>query len=64
MRLKLDRDRCVGHARCVELAPALFDVDDEGFAVLLVHDDVPRELESDARLAAENCPEGAIASEE
>jgi ferredoxin len=64
MRVKLDRERCVGHARCVELAPALFDVDEEGFAILLVRDEVPKELQPDAQLSVDNCPESAIATEE
>jgi ferredoxin len=42
------------------VAPALFDTDDEGYAVLLVDGEVPEHLESAARLAADNCPEYAI----
>lgn len=60
MRLELDQARCVGHARCADTCPRLFDVDDEGFAVLLVTGPIPPELEEDATLAAEACPEGAI----
>lgn len=60
MRIAYDRDRCQGHNRCYALAPELFDVDDEGYAVLLVPGEVPAELEDKARLCADNCPEFAI----
>lgn len=63
MRITLDRDACQGHNRCYLLAPELFDVDDEGYAVLLVDGEVPAELEEKARLAADNCPEYAITLE-
>ena len=64
MRIRFDRDACQGHNRCYLLAPELFDVDDEGYAVLLVEGDVPAELEDKARLAADNCPEYAITLED
>ena len=44
MRIKYDRDACQGHNRCYQLGPELFDVDDEGYAVLLVTGEVPPEL--------------------
>jgi len=60
MRIMFDRDSCQGHNRCYLLAPELFDVDDDGYAVLLVTGTVPTELEPKAQLAADNCPEYAI----
>ncbi|UDY36529.1 ferredoxin [Dermatobacter hominis] len=60
MRIQFDRDACQGHNRCYLLAPELFDVDDEGYAVLLVEGEVPAELREKAELAADNCPEYAI----
>ena len=63
MRIVYDRSACQGHNRCYLLAPELFDVDDEGYAILLVEGDVPTELEDKARLAADNCPEYAITLE-
>lgn len=29
MKILIDRDRCEGNARCVQLAPAVFRVDDQ-----------------------------------
>lgn len=42
------------------IAPELFDVDDEGYAVLLREGPVPKELQEKAQLCADNCPEWAI----
>jgi ferredoxin len=60
MRITFDRAACQGHGRCYSLAPQVFDSDDEGYAVLKVDGDVPAELEDEAVLAADNCPEFAI----
>lgn len=60
MRINLDSDACQGHGRCYALAAALFDADDEGYAILLQTGDVPADLQDLARLAADNCPEFAI----
>lgn len=35
MKIRIDRERCEGNSVCVALAPALFDLDDNGFAVAL-----------------------------
>ena len=60
MKIEFDRDKCQGHNRCYMLAPDLFDVDDEGYAILRDAGTVPAELERQAQLAADNCPEFAI----
>ena len=59
MRVTVDADRCEGHARCWAVCPEVFDLDDEGHAVVLV-DEVPPEIEGKARDAVRNCPERAI----
>ncbi len=63
MRVRVDPDRCQGHARCLALAPELFDVDDYGLSSVKA-DPVPAGLEDQARLAAANCPEYAIEVDE
>ena len=63
MRLRIDEDKCEGHARCVARAPELFDVDDEGRSFVLV-DQVPPELAADAHSAITACPERAITAVE
>jgi ferredoxin len=59
VKLRVDPDKCQGHARCYALAPEIFDVDDYGQSSVVV-DEVPTELEAKARLAVANCPEYAI----
>ncbi len=59
MKATVDPDRCQGHARCWEICPEVFDLDDEGHASVIV-DVVPVELEDKARQAVINCPERAI----
>lgn len=60
MKITYNRDACQGHNRCYMLAPEIFDVDDEGYAVLLIDGDVPEELHEKAQLTVDNCPEYAI----
>lgn len=59
MRVTVDADRCEGHARCWSICPEIFDLDDEGHAVVLAAE-VPAGLEAKAQEAATNCPERAI----
>ena len=59
VKIRIDPDRCQGHARCYALAPELFAVDDYGQASVIV-DEVPPALEDRASLAIANCPEYAI----
>jgi ferredoxin len=64
VKIILDADRCTGHGRCYSLAPELFDSDDEGHSVVLAPgDEVRADLEPQARLAIENCPEDCISLE-
>ena len=60
MRIRVDPDKCQGHARCYGLAPELFDIDDYGQSTAKNDGRVPAELEDKARLAIANCPEFAI----
>ena len=60
MRITLDSNKCQGHGRCYALASQLFEPDDEGYAVLRGDGVATPELEDQALLAADNCPEYAI----
>jgi ferredoxin len=62
MKLNYDRQACQGHNRCHLLAPEIFDVDDDGYAVLRITGEIPVELEDKAQLCIDNCPEYAITS--
>ncbi len=60
MKVRVDPDRCQGHARCFALVPELFSVDDYGQSSVIGDGTVPGDLEDKARLAVANCPEYAI----
>ena len=60
MKIRVDPDKCQGHARCYGLAPELFEVDDYGLSTVVGDGSVLPELEDRARLAIANCPEFAI----
>lgn len=51
---------CMGHARCVSLAPALFESDELGNAVVIGDGSVSSKWEEAVKLAVTNCPEYAI----
>lgn len=63
MKVAVDAELCQGHARCWEICPEVFDLDEEGLSFVPVAD-VPLELEAKARQAADNCPERAISLSE
>ncbi len=63
MKVSVDRELCTGHGRCYTVAPTVFEPDDDGYC-LIPREDVPPELEADARRGAANCPEDAIAVSE
>jgi ferredoxin len=60
VKVRVDLGRCQGHNRCLAVAPELFDVDDEGYALVLNDGQVPDQATEQAELAMDNCPEQAI----
>jgi ferredoxin len=64
MKVRINPDRCQGHARCYSLLPEFFSVDDYGMSSVPGDGTVPPEFEEKVRLAVANCPEYAIELEE
>jgi ferredoxin len=60
LRVRIDRERCQGHARCFALAPELFELDELGNGRERGDGTVPPALEDKAWLAKANCPELAV----
>ena len=61
MKVKVDRDLCIGVSNCVAIAPTVFKLDDKNKAVVLD----PSSVDDDTLLeAAESCPENAIIIED
>ena len=57
MKVKVDRDLCIGVSNCVAIAPTVFKLDDKNKAIVLD----PSSVDDDTLLeAAESCPENAI----
>ncbi|UGQ12456.1 ferredoxin [Yinghuangia sp. ASG 101] len=59
MKAVVDQDRCEGHARCWEICPEVFSLDEAGNA-FAPSAEVPPEHAAKAREAEANCPERAI----
>lgn len=59
MKAVFDLAKCSGHARCYQVDPELFDIDDSGYANA-AEVDIPEGEETAARDAVEACPERAI----
>ncbi len=61
MKVRVDRDLCIGVGNCVALAPTVFTLNEDSKAVVLD----PSSVDDDTLLeAAESCPENAIIIED
>lgn len=60
MKLLLDSTRCQGYGLCQEPAPDLINLDEWGYASVVVADPAPGEAEDAARAAAAACPNSAL----
>ena len=59
MRVDADRERCEGHGLCADVAPEVFELDDDAVVVVL-HEQVPPALERKAEAGARVCPVAAL----
>jgi ferredoxin len=57
LRIEIDRELCMGSGNCGFWAPGVFDLDDDGIAVVL---DPAAQPEDKIVLAAQGCPTQAI----
>lgn len=61
MKIRVDRDLCIGVGNCVAYAPTVFELDEENKAVILD----PSSVDDNTLLeAAKSCPESAILVED
>lgn len=63
VRVKVDRDRCEGNAVCLGIAPDIFDLDDEDYAVVKT-DPIPPDQEDLAEQSIAECPRAALLRED
>ena len=57
LEITIDRDTCMGSGNCVFWAPGVFDLDDEGIAIVV---DPTAQPEDKIVHAAQGCPTRAI----
>ena len=60
--LKADFEACQGYANCVDAAPDVYDIDDDGVVVLL-KDEITDEERPRIEEAARSCPVSALTIE-
>ena len=61
MKVKVDRELCIGITNCVAVAPTVFEMDAENKAVVT---DISSVSEKKILEAAESCPQNAIIVED
>jgi ferredoxin len=59
MKVHVNSQVCAGFGVCLGLCPEVFELHDDGYAVVVVSD-VPPELEDAVRQAVSQCPARAI----
>ena len=59
MKVHVNTQVCAGFGVCLGLCPDVFELHDDGYAIVLV-DEVPREHEDAVREAVNHCPARAI----
>ena len=59
MKIVADRSRCEGHGLCEDIAPEVYELDDDAIVVPR-YESVPPELERKAEAGARVCPVAAL----
>ena len=59
MRVRVDKNKCMGHAQCYQVDPDLFPIDDAGYSILRPYDVTP-DNEDRVREGVAACPECAL----
>ncbi len=63
MRVVVNLDRCEGNAFCVKIAPEVFELSDDEYAMVIT-DPVPVEQETLVEQAIAACPRAALSRED
>ncbi len=62
MKLKVNKDKCIGCGFCVGTCESVFEFDDDNQAKV-VKEPIPDEFKEEATTAKKGCPTGAIEEE-
>ena len=63
MKVKVNRDSCIGCGACAAICEDVFEIDDEGLSTAKT-EDVEDDKKQEVQDAADSCPTGAIEVEE
>ena len=63
MKVKVNKDACIGCGACAAICDEVFEINDEGLSEAKV-EEVKEELQDEVRDAVDSCPTGAIEVEE
>ena len=63
MKVKVNKDACIGCGACAAICDEVFEINDEGLSETKV-EEVKDEFQDEVRDAADSCPTGAIEIEE
>ncbi|MDB5724185.1 MAG: 3Fe-4S ferredoxin [Novosphingobium sp.] len=59
MKVRVNSEICAGFGICLGIAPEVFELHEDGYAIVLVSDVKPED-EDTMRMAADQCPARAI----
>lgn len=59
MKVKVDKDTCIGCGACQAICDKVFEINDDGISEVKVKE-VSEDLEQDVKDAIESCPVSAI----
>lgn len=59
MKVKVNKEACIGCSACAAICDTVFEIDDEGLSVVK-KEDVKEEEKQEVVDASESCPTGAI----
>ena len=60
LRVEVDHDVCIVSGMCASLAPEIFQVDDDGLRLEVLHSNLSADMAGKARNAMACCPVEAI----
>ena len=63
MKVKVDKDSCIGCGACAAICPEVFDLDDDGLSEVKTEEVKDNNID-DVKDAVDSCPTGAIEIEE
>lgn len=62
MKVKVNKDSCIGCGACISISPSVFEINDEGVSTVIV-DEIGEDLKEEVIDAIDSCPTSAIEEE-